>query len=1018
MAIVAILLVGVFSYNAIPQETQPEIEIPQALITTVLPGANPSDVESLLTDPLEQELSNISEIKKITSNSSLGLSSILIEFETGGDMDENIQELKDKVDLAKPDLPEDATDPTVTKFEANSESVVTISLASALPLSEITKVAETVQDELEKIEGVSEVDLIGEQQEIVEVKIDSTKLEKFGLTFSQVAQIIDANNVNFPLGIINNENTKYSIRIDNRLTSVEQIQNLPIAEIAESTIYLKDISTVTQKLLEQNIESKLSYNGETAFPTISLQVYKESGGNVIEISDTVKAKIKEFEGNIIPKSINTIISNDNADYIRTDLGILTSSGLQTTVLIVIILFLALGLTEGLLAGITVPLALMITVSVLYFGGYTINSLTLFASVIALGLMVDTAIVMMEGLNEGKKKGLSSVDAAYFAIEKYRSPLIAGTLTTIFAFLPMLFVDGLIGEFLKALPITISTALIASIVLSLTIVPTLAAKFTEKRKVDHSSILDPLFEKLGVFFEKLITAVLAKRSYKIITLLITIALFFTSLSLPITGLLKAELFPKTDFRYFIVNIETPTGNTIENTKKVVSDIEEMLYTVPEIESFLSIIGSGNSLNSADLVSVGGSASENMANITVNLVPEDQRELRSYELSAQLIEKLNDYPNADIQLQEFSEGPPSDAPVTLRITGENIIQLKEISADIRQMLEKINGTQNVRDDISKGLNEINFSLNRDKLSQYGLSTIQVAAEIRSYIQGNEASKITINDEEFDIVLKSDISEEKNTPVLNLQQIKEFNIPSPTGNVKLGELANFKLEEGLAVIRHEDEKRIVKVRSDLQKNKNAVEVTAELEEQLKDYQLPDGYEINFGGDTEEITKQFQQLFALMIVGVILIGFTLVIMFNSLSQPFVILLSLPLAVIGVFPGLMLIGLPLSFPAFLGVTALAGVVVNDAIVLIDQINQNRKQNFSLEHAISDAAHSRLQPIIMTTFTTVVGILPLALTNEFWAGLGYSLMFGLTAATGLTLIVMPVLYYLLEKTKIKLSKNR
>lgn len=1001
-----IILIGLFAGATLPREIQPEINIPFGSVATILPGANPEDIESLVTDPLEKEISSITDIKNLTSTSALGLSTILVEFEADADIDEKIQQLKDKVDFAKNELPEDASDPQVIKAEPNSTSIVTFSIIGNHPLNELSLIAEDVRDELEEVTGVSRIDIVGNQEKQITVTVDKAKAENFGISLSQVESLIKFSNYNLPVGIITTNQINYSVRIDNRFTALEDIRNIPVS----GNLLLKDIATIEETLSAQNAISKLSVNGEKSQNTVSLQVFKIDGGNIIQIVDDLKNKIPELE---LPEGVEVTVSNDNSEFIRTDLGILTNSGIQTTILIIIILFLALGLVEGILAGLSIPLTLLATLAIMNIQGSTINSLTLFSLVIALGLVVDTAIVIMEGVHENILKGYSSEEAAKISVETYKWPLIAGTTTTVFAFFPMLLVSGILGEFLKALPLTISAALLSSIFISLTIIPSVTAKFLANRNAkDHKSILEPIFHHIGHFFSGLISKILQRKSYRVLTISLATILFIGSLTLPATGALKVELFPSTDVRFFIVEIETPKGLILEETEKITTEIEDILYQKPEIESFLTIIGSGQSQVATDIISFSQAGSSNLANITVNLKPESEREIASYDFAEQLRKEFKKFGNVKITVQEFSEGPPSDSPIALRLTGPDINQLTTYASQIKDIIETVEGTENVNTDVSAGLNEFKFTLDRNVLKAHNLNGIEVASTIRNIVQGVEASELKIGKDDLKIFVKYNIQEANNTPQLSIKDIENFEIATPQGyTVNLGQIADFELGEGFSSINHEDRDRIIKIRSDLKADQNVVEVTNKIETQLENLELAPGYNIRFGGDTEDIEQSFQELFQSMIVAVILIGFTLVLMFNSLRQPFIILMTLPLALIGVLPGLFAIGLALSFPAFLGVVALSGVVVNDAIVLIDRINQNRANGMEFKESISEAAEARLQPIIMTSVTTIIGILPLALTNEFWAGLGFALMFGLIAATPLTLIVIPITYHIFEKPK-------
>ncbi|MBU1152256.1 efflux RND transporter permease subunit [Patescibacteria group bacterium] len=1019
LLVLTIILFGSLAWGTLPRELQPEIEIPFAGVSAVLPGASPTDTESLLTEPLEKEIADVDNIKSLSSTSGFGFSSIFIEFESGTDIDKAVQEVKDKVDMVKGSLPDDATDPMVAKAEANSFPIITFSVSGDKPLYILSQEAKRIKDELEKIPGVSKVPILGDQEKQIDITLDQKKVEKYGFNINTISDQIKYSNNNLPIGLISSDKLNYSVRLDDRYQSLKDIQNIPLQLIPDqdsfTTILLKDIAEIREVYPEKTIISKVSSDGEKSLQSVSLQVFKKAGADLIGIAEDSKARIDELvaEGSI-PQNTKVTVTTDNSVWIKSDLGVLTQNGIQTTIIIIVILFLALGFKAGLISGLSIPIIFLFSFIVLDIEGLSINSLSLFSLVIALGLMVDTTIVIMEGIYENLSRGLSPTDAAILSVYTYKWPLIAGTFTTVFAFFPMLLVSGILGEFLKTLPLTISAALLGSLFISLTIAPALATGFVKRDpNKEHGSYLEPIFKKIGAKFAPLIQRIIETKKTRLMIIFASIIAFILSLMLPISGMLKVEMFAQTDQNYFIVRIETPKGTVLEETKKIAEEIEEYVYKMPEVENFLTNIGttaSGGISENDNFGSAGATSDSNVANITINLTDKEERDVKSYEIAQELEEELSSYTKAKIRIEQISEGPPSDAAITARITGKDLDSLKEIANEVEKMINDIPGTTNTQQSLKSGVNEFVFNLDKEILAYHGLSSMQVAGTIRNIIQGVKTDTITFGDDELDIYTKYNLPTENEKINLSIHDIENFEIASPKGYmVSLGELGKYSFEESLSSIQREDEKRIIKVTSDIEKDADAVTINNQIEEKVKNLNLPIGYNIEFGGDMEEINESFQDLFKSMIVAVVLIGFTLILMFNSFRQAFVILATLPLALIGVFPGLMLVGLKLSFPAFLGVVALAGVVVNDAIVLVDRINSNRASKMEFARAIAEASNARLQPIIMTSVTTIVGILPLAITNEFWSGLGFSLIFGLAFSTILTLVVIPVLYYRMER---------
>ncbi|MFA5947925.1 MAG: efflux RND transporter permease subunit, partial [Candidatus Gracilibacteria bacterium] len=604
--------------------------------------------------------------------------------------------------------------------------------------------------------------------------------------------------------------------------------------------------------------------------------------------------------------------------------------------------------------------------------------------------------------------------AILSVETYRIPLIGGTLTTIFAFFPMLLVSGILGQFLRTLPLTISATLIVAQIVALTIIPSLTPGFLNaERERKRKNVLDPFFDKSGGKFRDYIDKIISSKRMRFLTVITILVLFSLSMLLPITGILKTQMFPQTNQNYFVIRIETPKGTILNETTRVTREVENYLYEIKEVDNFITNIGTSTAggLTGDDNVigSVGATTDSNIANITVNLVLKDQREKTSYEIAAELKNTLENFKNAKINIQEMQEGPPTEAPITVRISGKNIDNLKKASTQIKKLVENIPQTKNVKISQEQAISEFKFILDRDILAKHGLSIAQVSSEIRSIIQGINTDTITLAGEEINIVTKYNLENSSGDLNIPINELEDIKIKSPKGySVSLGELGKYSFEESTSSIAREDQKRVLKITSDIEVDANSVEINKQIADQIAQTKLPEGVTVNFGGDLEQIAESFRDLFKSMIIGLLLIALTLVLEFNSYKQTFIILLTLPMGLIAIFPGLILLGLDFSFPAFLGIVALAGVVVNNGIVLIDRINESRKAGMPFKQAIAESTQSRLAPIFLTSITSVIGMVPLAMTNEFWAGLGYSMAIGLSFSTILTLTCIPVYYYIFE----------
>ncbi len=1005
-----IIILGSYSILNLPREANPEIKVPFASVTTVFPGANPTDVEESITNKIEQRVKNVDNIKRFTSSSGLGISSIFVEFEAEADIKSSIDDLKNAVDLVKPDLPEDANDPVVSEINFSDFPIVTYSLVGDFSDLEMNEIAEYIQENFESIRNVSRVEILGGVQKEIQVILDKENLKKYNLSLGRIANSISLNNFNLPAGDMEIDDYNYNIRVSGKFNSLNELKNTVITTISETPIYLKDIATILETTQEKTSESRIGYPDNLPQNTISLQIYKKTGGNILEIVEESENKVEELKNSaFLPDNLTIEKTNDNAVFIREDLKTLGTSALQTMFLILVILMMVLSFRGSLITALSIPLAFLITFSVMKLQGATLNSLALFSLVISLGLMVDNSIIIIEGIAEYiSKHKKSSCHAALLSVWNYKKPIIAGTLTTVSAFLPMLLVSGIMGEFIQVLPKTISAALLSSLFVSLVLIPTLSTRFIKieegksedyRNKKRHVYISNKI-EKLKSFYTVFIKDILLNKSKRKKILIAVWVAFFISIAVPISGMLRIEMFPAIDNDYFVVDIKLPAGSSIDRTRTIVDVVEKEIRNINELANYVSGIGTNSSLGMVGGPGQMGSTNSHLASITVNLSDKDERKRKSFEISEDLREKLEIIKEAEVNIQEVGAGPPSGAPIEVRVIGNDFSELVKISEEVKNTLRNIEGTINIVDNISDSSGDFVFSVDRQKANFYGLSVVDVASEMRNAIFGTKASSISIDGDDRDIVLKYNDSEFK-----NIENLKDISIFNQRGEeVKLGQVSQVSLEPSVLSINHLDGDMVVVVNASTVEGANLQKILSTFDEESQKIDLKPGIEIRVGGETEEIAQSFREIFLSMILAVILIAFILVLQFNSFKQPLIIIFTLPLSIIGVVFGLVVLGLPFSFTAFLGIVALSGIVVNDAIVLIDKINKNVEFGMERIDAIIEGALARMQPIILTTLTTVAGVFPLIFASELWIGLSISVIFGLTFASTLTLVMIPILY--------------
>lgn len=1037
VALAAIAIGGLLSLTSMPLESDPEVEIPLGLVSVSFPGATPSDVEELVTDKLETHLKTLDDLKLLTSSSSEGIASIVVEFEASADLTESIRQLRDKVENAKTDLPEEANDPTVSEIRTNDAPVITFSLLGNLTPNEFESFADELEEKLEGIHGVSKAVVSGIENKEMQVLIDIKALEGFKLSLGEITQAIQRNHVDFPMGSVLVNDFYYQTSLKGQLKNVDDLLNLPVTNREGRNVYLKDIAEVREVFSKKQSITKIYQDSTGTFrPSVTIQVFKKTGASIIEMTDDAKEVVEKFEREVLPPSTEILTTGDNSLFIREDIQTLGKSGIQVVTIIFLLLFIALGAKEATLAAISIPFIFFISFIVLYLTGETFNFLVLFSLIISLGLIVDTSIIMMEGVHENlRDKKLNSTDSALLAIKTYKTPLTSSTFTTISAFVPMALMPGIMGQYMSHIPRTVTVTLFASLFVATFLLPGMAAHLFRNFKHEKSkpALLDRFMVPLQKWYGEKITNILhskAKRRSWVIGMILT---SIVAVSFPFVGIMKVQMFPKLDGDYFTVEIEGPLGSKLEDTLEIAEGLEKYIVDLPELDNFVTIVGGSSLAITSDRHGSSGlgiSTSANKASITINLLEKKQRALKAYDVSEMFRQKTKHIQGAKITINDLQTGPPTGADVEVRITGDNFEELENFAKIVESELRKVEGARDEDIDVQHGTGEFHFNIKRDQLEFYKLSVLQLATELRTAVYGSNNVKIIKSGNETPIIVKLDFRDEscvtdKMNQLLskrdqltlcdlspkNIDQIKRLLIATPKGQVSLSELVEVSLEPTITTIRHRDAEKVVNVKAYAKTGYLAEDIRRDLQSRLDNIKIPAGISLDFGGEFQEMHESFNSLFSAMYVGLILIIFILVLQFNSFRQPLIIIFTLPLAFIGVFFGMAAIGRNFSFPAFIGVVALMGVVVNDAIVLIDRINNNIRAGMKKVEAIIQSGKERLQPIFLTTVTTATGVLPLVWAGSFWVDMAWAIFFGIIFATVLTLVMVPIFYNALESGK-------
>ncbi|MCB9805534.1 efflux RND transporter permease subunit [Candidatus Nomurabacteria bacterium] len=1008
LILIALIFFGFQSLLSITRESAPEVIVPVAIVTTPFPGASAIDVEKLVTNKLEDQLNNnLDDVNSITSNSQDSFSTITVEFNADADVEKSIQDVKDEVDKIKNELPSEADNPVVSEVNFADEPIMTVSISSEVDDIQLSELVDELEDELKGIKGVSKISRSGLPDRETQIILRKESLAKFGISISEVVRAISASNSSLPVGSIEFNNVSYAVVFEGGIDSPSDLENVAILGRSGQPVYVRDIADVNDGLAPRSSFARISVDGQPSAKAVSLQIFKRSGSDVTKVSANVKEKLADLADGGILNDVNYLVSFDNGEYVNDDLKTLSLSALQTVILVMLILLLFLGWREALVAGLSIPLSFLVAFIGLKASGNTINFVSLFSLILSVGILVDSAIVITEAvhtkLKEGGEDG-SKTGAAREAVSYFHYPLTSGTATTIAVFAPLFLISGVTGQFIASIPFTIIFVLIASLFVALGLVPLISSIFLKRRTVsDLEKKQEALTEKIQVWYKKQLDKIIGdtKKEKKFIVGVIIVLIM--TITFPFFGIVKVIFFPPEDIDFVFVEIERPQGTILEATDLSVREVEERILEIPEIESYVVEVGRGSAFNSD-----GGGSGEKLANITVIL--DKKRSKNSSEVVEDLRLTLSDIRSADVRVFQPSGGPPGGAPVFVKFFANDLDLLASTIRDAETILGEVDGAIDVSSSIKTDANEFRLNIDRAKASQVGLTSQDVALALRTAVYGTEATTIKNIDGDTDVIVKLDLNNQSDDPYktteTTIESIENISIPTSRGSVLVGSLVNTSLGSSNAIIKHEDQKRTGFVSSSVVDGKTSAEILKVFEDRIEEFGLPNGVEMSFGGEAEEINQSFKEMGLSLILGMILILAVLVLQFNSYRQALFIIAIVPISLIGVFVGLAVSGKALSFPSIMGFIALSGIVVNNSIILIDTMNKLREENslMPIRDIVIKGSVSRIRPILLTTLTTVIGIIPLTYASELWSPLAFAIMFGLSFAVIITLFLVPILY--------------
>ena len=1000
----SLVVSGLFSLSSIPKESAPEVVVPIGLVSTTLRGASAEDTEKLITNKIEDEVANIENIDKVTSTSLEGVSIVTAQFNASANIDKSIQDLKDAVDRAKVDLPKEADAPNVARVNFADQPIIIASVSVDTPEGSLAKLGDDLKDELKKIKGISKVEISGTRKKETQVVIRKDALAKYGLRIDQVIGALSAGNASFPIGNITVADINYPIKFAGSIDDPSQVPAIQITSQNGVPVYLSDVAFVSDGLETPKAYSRISISGAPASQAITIYAYKKTGGDVTLIAKGVVDKIDELKKTILIGA-SVVVSFDRGALVTKDLRELTRVGLETVALVILTLFLTIGWRESVVAALSIPLSFVIAFIGLYASGNTINFLSLFSLILAIGILVDSGIVVTEAIHTRIKPFGGAENAAVASIHEYAWPLIAGTMATVVFFAPLFFLSGIVGKFIASIPFTLIFVLLASLVVALGMVPLIAVVLTKEHKSKFEDFQEEYFEKAKHWYKSFLGGILDSRLSQNIFLSLMLVAFIVALALPVVGLVKVSFFPAGDQDFIYVQIEKPQGTDLAMTDLATREVEEELYSNPDIESFVTTVGGSSAFSSA-----GPSNGSKLANITAIL--KKGRTKSSDIIMEDVRLALAPITDANIHVEQASNGPPSGAPVEIKFVGDDLDELGIAADKAEKILKDIPGTLDVQTSLRDDGSQFEIAIDRDKAAQVGLTSAQVAQTLRTAVSGTIATTIKKNQKDIEVVVKLDLNPNfvnpEDTIKTTIDSIRQIPIVTQSGTVLMGSLIDSRLSESRSSISHEDRKRIVKATAQLKPGMTAIEVTSAFKKKIAEISLPGSVEVKYGGENEDVNKTFSEMGFALLAGMLLAFAILVLEFNSLRFPLYLILIIPLSLIGVFLGLALSGQALSFSSMLGVIALAGVIINHAIILLDsmlRILRNPENKHSLRDSIVEAAAVRLRPIVLTTVTTVIGMIPLTTASPLWGPLAFAIMFGLTFAMILTLVFVPVFFY-------------
>jgi multidrug efflux pump subunit AcrB len=995
-----LVIMGIASFLTMPRTEDPPLQLPGASVIIIYPGGNPHDLEQLIAIPVEEALNELDDIKRIETSVRDGIVITSIEFTFGTDAGEKFNEVVRQVNSIRSDLPEEIYGMDILEWTSSDVAIMQLALVSdSAEYSRLEAHAEEFKKEIEKIDGVKLVEILALPEQEVRISLDIEKMARMNISIEQVRQAIQSNNANIPGGSVKVSSREFNIKTSGSYQNLGEIRNTVVSSYQGRLVYLENIAEVGFDY--EDITYLARYNGTRC---IFITVKQKENYNIFSIRKDIEPVFEAYRP-LLDEDIELITVFDQSESVDKRINGFLGNLLQGIILVGLIILLSLGIRASLIVILAIPFSIVVGLGFVDISGFGLQQISIAGLVISLGLLVDNSIVIVQNIGRFMDMGYNRRDAAIKGSEQLAWPIISATATTMLAFIPIIAMPDKAGRFIQSMPVTVLFTLLASLFLALSLNPYLASVFlkgnsTQGRKkfsLDLKSSLKRLIE--GPYRRTL--AFSLKRKWLVI--FISLAAF-VGCGLLFFKYVGVSFFPKAEKPQFMIRIDTPESSNIEKADRIARYVETVLDTIPGVRHYATNVGHGNPRIYYN--TFPKQSEKSFAEIYVEL--EEYENQRFDMLIGRLRSLFSTYPGAQINVKEFEQGAPIEAPLTIKITGDDLDILKKISADLEKFVRETDGVVNIDNILNKKSTDIYFNINRDKAGMLGVPVFEIDRTIRTCITGAGISKYRDRKgKEYNIVLRLPFEKQ-----IRVSDFDKINVTSLTGRaIPLKQLANIEFREGHGIITHFDMDRNGTITADIQKGYLLDDIVSHLEQHFNAYPWPEGYSYQFTGELESREESFGGIFKASIIALIAIFAVLVLQFRSFTQPLIIFSAIPLGAIGSVLALCFTGNPFSFTAGIGFISLIGVVVNNSIILVDYTNNLLREGKPIIEAVKEAGETRFIPIILTTLTTIGGLLPLTLRGgTLWAPMGWTIIGGLLVATFLTLLLVPILYTLFTHT--------